>query len=195
LLSVSIAGCCYVTAAFTITNAKSLRKEHGLNTLIKKYSEKYGFNPEIVYGVCMRESTMNPKATRYESGYRWLYHVDQFAKENDITPGVEKRQQMTSFGVMQVMGGVLRELGYKGRLSDILYDAEIQIDYGCRHLAYKIKKYGLAFGILAYNSGSPSKDKAGVRYPPEQQPNAYYLKKVLEYSKGYAEWLMSAEEK
>jgi soluble lytic murein transglycosylase-like protein len=153
--------------------------------MIKKYADKYGLDPAIVYGVCMQESNMDPKATRYESGYRWLYKVDQCATENNIAPGVEKRQQMTSWGLMQVMGGVLRELDYKGRLSDILYAPEKQLDYGCRHLLGKIKKYGLDLGILAYNSGSPTKNKEGIRFPADRQPNAYYLKKVLEYSKGY----------
>lgn len=158
-----------------------------MKELIKKYAEKHGIDPAIVFGVCSQESSLNQKATRYESGYRWVYKVDQCAKENDIAHGVEKRQQMTSFGIMQVMGSVLREYGYKGRLSDILYDVEKQLDYGCRHLSNKIKKYGLDLGILAYNSGSPSKDKFGVRFPAEKQPNAYYLKKVLEYSKEFAD--------
>lgn len=153
-----------------------------MKALIQKYAEKYSLDPAIVYGVCMTESSMNPKATRFEPGYKWLYHVDMCAKEANVPFEVEKRQQMTSFGIMQLMGGVLREYNYWGRLSDILYSPDAQIAFGCRHLASKIAKYGLELGILAYNSGSPGRDLNGVWFPPEQQHNADYLKKVMRYA-------------
>jgi len=153
-----------------------------MKALIQKYAEKYGLDPAIVYGVCMTESSLNPMAVRREPGYRWIYKVGEFAKKTGITPALELQQQKTSWGLMQVMGAVLRELGYVGIISEILYDVDKQLDYGCLHLSSnKIKKYGKTLGILAYNSGSPRKNKAG------EYVNATYLQKVLRYSKGWAD--------
>jgi len=144
--------------------------------LINQYATKYAFDPAILWGICMTESSMNPKATRYEPNYVWLYKPGEYGVRIDI----ETRQQKTSFGLMQVMGAVLREYGYKGTLSNILKDPEAQLDYGCRHLAKKIKRYGLNLGIACYNSGSP------IRNPDGTLKNANYIKKVLEHSKGWA---------
>jgi soluble lytic murein transglycosylase-like protein len=82
--------------------------------------------------------------------------------------------QKTSIGLMQVMGGVYRQYGYKGWLSAIFSSPENQLDYGCRHLAAKIEKYGLSPGISAYNAGSPT------------NANQAYVDRVLKYAE---EWI------
>jgi len=161
-----------------------------MKDLIKKYASKYSLDPAIVYGLCIKESGVNPKdppaqwrcnpqATRFEKGWHYFFRIKEMAPPG-IPVEVEKREQATSFGYMQVMGTVLREYGYRGRLPDILNNAEDQISYGCRHLSNKIQKYGLELGICSYNSGSP-------RYKDGILANADYLKKVLAYSKGWAD--------
>jgi hypothetical protein len=143
---------------------------------IKHFSEASAIPAEIVFGVCMAESALNPLAVRYEPAYRWPY------KPGDVKPdgcsyATEKAMQMTSWGLMQVMGAVFREYGYTGWLSALPGDIWTQVDYGCRHLSKKIKRYGLERGILAYNSGRPIKDEYG------RFINQYYLNRVLDASK------------
>lgn len=139
------------------------------------FARKHSLPPEIVYGVCVQESRLIPIAARFEPGYRWLYKVEEVCPPL-CSKATEKNLQMTSFGLMQVMGAVYREYGYKGWLTALFNDTESQLEYGCRHLARKVKKYGLNEGILAYNAGSPRKNASG-RYVNED-----YLKNILRHS-------------
>ncbi len=149
-----------------------------LQDLIIKYANKYSLNPAVVFGICCQESLCNPYAARFEPHYKWLY------KPNEVRPRMcsletEKILQKTSWGLMQVMGGVYREHGFEGWLTKVATNPEIQLDYGCKHLSKKIRRWGGQKGILAYNSGSPRKGKDG-RYV-----NAYYLKKVVRYGEKF----------
>ncbi len=146
--------------------------------MIIEHAEKYNITPDIVYGVCMQESLMNPHAARFEKHYRWLFKPKQ-VKPKICSLETEKTFQKTSFGLMQMMGGVYRELGYEGWLTEIIGKPDLQMDYGCRFLTKKIKKYGLERGILAYNSGSPRTNESG------DYINAYYLSNVMGYAKGF----------
>ncbi|MFZ3047015.1 MAG: transglycosylase SLT domain-containing protein [Desulfatirhabdiaceae bacterium] len=158
-----------------------------MKDLIKKYADKYGLDPAIVYGICVKESCLNPKdppskwrldtkATRFEKNWHYFYRSQPIP---GVTDTEEQRDQATSWGLMQVMGSVLREHGYKGVIPDILNDVEAQLDYGCKHLLKKIGKYGLYHGILAYNTGSPRMNMDGSFV------NEGYLRRVIQYSKGY----------
>jgi soluble lytic murein transglycosylase-like protein len=144
-----------------------------LKPLIIKYAAKHKLKPEIVYGVIKKESTFDEFAVRFEPHYKWLVTPSK-VKPITCSLATEENLQKTSFGLMQCMGGLLRELGYWGWLSAILADPEMQIDYGCKYLAKQIGKYGELRGISAYNAGSPTGS------------NAEYVSKVMEYSREWA---------
>ena len=147
--------------------------------MIRNAAERYGIDPAIVFGVCMQESSLNPKATRYERNYKWLWKPSMVLRPKGIDTATETMDQKTSWGLMQVMGAVFREYGYADHIHDVLKFPEVQLDYGCRHLARRIAKWGRNPGILAYNSGTPRRNGNG------EFVNAYYLEKVMRYSKGY----------
>ena len=154
-------------------------QSNDLHNMIKTAAEKYEIDPAIIYGVIQQESTGNHVACRFEKNYRWLMKpIKKYAPTN-CTKDTEETLQKMSFGLMQMMGAVFRELGYKDWLSKVLILPELQLDYGCKFLKKKIDKYGLHAGILSYNSGSPSKHVDGT------YKNQYYLDKVLHYSKGF----------
>ena len=148
-----------------------------IKPFIEKYATKYGLKPEIVFGVCMQESWITPAACRYEPHYRWIVNPSR-VKPKTCSQTTEETLQKTSFGVMQVMGAVFREYGFMGWLTEIFVSVDIQLDYGCRHLANKIKQYGEDKGILAYNSGSPI-TKGG------EYVNQEYLDGVRKFSQTY----------
>lgn len=145
--------------------------------LITKYAEKYKLKPEIVYGICQKESNFNPLAIRYEPDFK--YHVNFYPV--GCSKATEDILQKFSFGIMQIMGCVLRELGYDKVLTDILTDLECQLDYSCKHLSKKISKYGEFDGIASYNSGSPVKTSTGLLV------NQKYVTDVLKYAKEYTD--------
>lgn len=148
--------------------------------LIKRIAPQYGIPEEIVWGVIQKESSGRPGVHRHEPRYRYLYQP-KAVKPKDCTYVTEVSMQRTSIGLMQVMGATYRELGYTGWLGDIFADPRLQVEYGCKYLAQKIRKYGLNKGILSYNSGSPKRDPNN----PDQYINQYYLDKVLKLAKGY----------
>lgn len=129
-------------------------------------ADRHGLDPYLVAAVCLRESNGNTWAIRVEferekEGMswwnRWRYLLDplKYAREILSTTETEIIAQSTSFGLLQVMGTVAREYGFKGWLTQ-LCEPSVGLEFGCRHLSAKVKKYGLEDGISAYNAGSPT---------------------------------------
>jgi len=99
--------------------------------------------------------------SRYEKNYRWLFEPEEVMPKFSILD-TEKMFQKTSWGLMQVMGGVAREYGFRGWVTDLL-DPVTNLKYGCTHLVnIKSRKNvkSLTDQIAAYNAGSPRR-KAG----------------------------------
>lgn len=140
-----------------------------LLTLIKSAAARRSLPWELVYAICQVESRLNPTATRHEPHYRWL------VGDNESMSPTERHDQMTSWGLMQVMGAVARELGHTGPLSDLL-DPPTGLFYGCLHLRRFRAKYDIWPDVIAsYNAGSPRR-VAGQIGP---YVNQSYVDKVL----------------
>jgi soluble lytic murein transglycosylase-like protein len=155
---------------------KAMTKEE-LRPKILEAAAKYGLNAAIVYGICKKESSLDPVKARFELGYKWIVEPKKVKPTPDCSEDTEAMLQKFSWGIMQIMGGVLREKGYKGWLYAI--DLDDQLDYSCRHLAEKLKKYGMPAGIAAYNSGSPQRLESG------KLKNQEYVDDVLAYSREF----------
>ena len=140
-----------------------------LLTHIKSAAARRSLPWELVYAICQVESSLNPTATRHEPHYRWL------VGDNESMSPTERHDQMTSWGLMQVMGAVARELGHTGPLSDLL-DPPTGLFYGCLHLRRFRAKYDIWPDVIAsYNAGSPRR-VAGQIGP---YVNQSYVDKVL----------------
>ncbi len=133
---------------------------------------RQGVDPDLVLAIAMVESGGNPWSLRYETKYSYFVQTESFAKALGISVETETACQRTSWGVMQIMGGVARELRFTGLLSQ-LCDPVFGVKYGVMHLASKIKKYPKENdSIAAYNGGSPVIVNGMYR-------NEDYVKKVL----------------
>lgn len=143
-----------------------------LQPYIAKWADKYSVPEELIYGVVIAESAGSPCAFRHEENYRWLYHP-QNVKPANCSLTSETVLQKSSIGLMQVMGAVYREYGYRGWLTELFCDLDRQVQYGAKHLAKKIKRYGIQSGISAYNAGRPIPS------------NGAYIAKVLRHAKEY----------
>lgn len=147
--------------------------------IIKDMAPKYNLDPAIIYGICIQESNLNPAACRYEAHYKWLYKPSE-VKPKLSSLATEEIFQKVSWGISQLMGGVLREYGYTDWLPVILSNINDQILYTCVHLSKLKKRFKNDHDyISAYNAGSPRKDDYG-RYI-----NQTYVNNVLKYSKGF----------
>lgn len=121
----------------------------------EKYADLNDLPVDVVQAVIQVESSGRWNATRYERNYRWFW--------GEITNNQERIGQATSWGPMQVMGAVARELGFKGEFKDLC--GPLGIAYGCMHLKNYLDRFGsLDSAIRAYNTGRPGPSKAGDRY-------------------------------
>lgn len=140
-----------------------MNKEELLALIVNKAIE-LKLDHELVLAFCEVESGFRINAHRFEPGWAYCLNdndINRFALHNGITPQTERIDQMTSFGLFQVMGSVARELGYEGNLVD-LYDPNYGATFGCLKIKQCLEKYDdLDDAISSYNAGSPRK-KGGL---------------------------------
>ena len=114
-----------------------------------------GIDPPLVEAVIDQESAGNPDAWNPEPKYRYFWDVRRgrpFRAVSDAEvaakfppkdfralagdPDQEWWGQQASWGLMQIMGAVAREHGYRGAyLTRLCSDPALNIDLGCQHLA------------------------------------------------------------
>jgi soluble lytic murein transglycosylase-like protein len=131
-----------------------------LRKIIETKANKYGLDPDLVEAEIQKESypMWNEKSKRFESGFFRTYIMPM-----KITDPVEREGRATSWGLMQVMGQVARELGYQGSFEG-LFEPNTGIEYGCKKLSKCVKRYpdDLDSAIAAYNAGSAVKNADGT---------------------------------
>lgn len=167
-----------------------------MRPLIEKVSALHGIDPNVVEAVVQKESSYNPVAWNPEPRYRYLWDVRKNAPFRPLTllelsskfpppdfraiqgdPDQEFWAQQASWGLMQLMGAVVREHGYKEPwLTSLVADPELNLEYGCRHLSGLFKwaagRYtGLAgqaqsrimlSALAAYNGGKAGNSPENV---------------------------------
>lgn len=138
-----------------------------MKELINKHAIAHGVRPDIVACIILQESEGNTFAWRWEEGF---YHRNLKGKKrselsgwkppSDSLPSLEDEclQRSCSFGAMQVLGETARwccnsTLPYLTALCD----PDIGIDYGCKVLAFYLRKNGGSYerALAAYNAGNP----------------------------------------
>lgn len=124
-------------------------------------SKVYHLDENLILAIIWEESKGDTYRCRFEPLWTYVKDVDRWAVKCGITSVTEKVMQMISWGPMQVMGTVLRELGFDRNLVEAT-DLHIGIDYGAKKLKSLSAKYLTQDEwILAYNAGSPRKDPSG----------------------------------
>lgn len=152
----------------------------GITYMILHHPDRGNLPVECVRAFCLIESSDNEWAYRYEPHYKYLV-----GDVNSISQS-ERIGQMISWGLMQVMGGVAREHGFKGVFTE-LCNPSVGLSYGMKHLRKYYAKYqDWPDAIASYNAGSPRKDSDG-RYV-----NQDYVDKVL---KAWADFAVQESQK
>lgn len=125
-----------------------------IKELVFKKAKEFSISPYLILGIIKKESAFNNQAVRYEQNWRWPFNIEMFAKLNKITFNTENNLQSHSWGLMQVMGTVARELGHRGTFFELLIP-DVNLTYGCLKLASLLKKYSTEDNaISAYNQGN-----------------------------------------
>lgn len=144
-----------------------------IKNIISIKALSYGVDPNLALAVAQTESNFNNMSMRFEPNWMYYYLPLVYSKNLGTTLSTERTLQQFSYGLMQVMGSVARELGFDDELIK-LCDPELGAQYGCMKLADIKKSYSDEQDIIsAYNAGSPS--KIGSKYK-----NQDYVNKVTE---------------
>jgi soluble lytic murein transglycosylase-like protein len=128
-----------------------------IRAIIEKKAREFELDPDLIEAFCMTESSGNPQAVRYEPGFYKRYIMPMHLEEK------EGKGRATSYGLMQIMGEVAREYGFKDDF-ERLFNPEIGLEYSLKHLKRFIKKYeskGIDYAMAAYNAGTPKVDDLG----------------------------------
>ena len=136
---------------------------------IAEVAAAHGLDPRVVEAVVMVESSGRTHAYRYEAGF-WAKYL---ANHPDYRGAVPERAS-ASYGLMQVMYPVAREMGLTSPDPEVLFVPRVGLDYGCRKLASLMKwaEGDLVRALAAYNGG-----KGGNTTPPYR--NLAYAERVL----------------
>lgn len=144
-----------------------------LKSLLKKelsnYPELSNFNlVELMYRQAQKESSLNPKAERYES------HI------ND-----------SSVGLFQLLTSTMRQLGFKGTVEE-MFDVNIQVKYAVKYIAFLYSKFPeihneverLKISFASYNCGRGNINEGikellldeGIEYAGKHTPQGKWVK-------------------
>ena len=161
-----------------------------------------GLPPALVLAVIECESSGRAHAWNPEPPYRYLWDVKAKRPFRQLTPSEIKSEippddfpawpgqprdaewwgQQASWGLMQVMGGVAREMGFAGDMHPALCtDPAEGLRAGCAYLAVCMRRWGSVFrAVAAYNAGSPRLVPGGAFI------NQVYVDKVMAANRAWA---------
>jgi hypothetical protein len=145
----------------------TLRLSASLSPLLQNAAALHGLEPILLEAQALHESAGRPWVIRYEKTWAWFVR-DKDGSVRDPGPregmnasslavldSLEITAQKTSFGLLQVMGAVARELGYRGSLWAIREKPEIGLDLGANKFSQLLHRHGNTRDALAaYNAGS-----------------------------------------
>lgn len=167
----------------------------GLHDYATRAAQRRGLPPDVVLGIITVESGWRTAAHRVEPPYRYLWDYannrpfraltaaesasetppPDFTAPAGVSKATEWQGQQASWGLMQVMGAVAREHGFKGDFfTELCTEPTDAIEVGCQRLAACVRRWGaIQKAIAAYNAGSPRIDSDG------RFENQAYVDKVL----------------
>lgn len=134
---------------------------------IEVVASRYGLDPNLVEAIVRVESSGLTHAYRYEPAFYQTYLAN-----NPEYDGGNPRRVSASYGLMQVMYPVARELGLSGEPEN-LFVPLVGLEFGCKklHQLLKWSKGNVDQALAAYNGGK----RGNERYPYR---NSLYITKV-----------------
>jgi soluble lytic murein transglycosylase-like protein len=117
----------------------------------KQHAAFYGLDPALVCAVCEQESEWDTYAIRFEPEFEKKYIHPALPQ----APTTEEIAKAMSFGLMQVMGEVARERGFKGKFLSSLCDLDIGLHVGCEYLKHIMDTHAgdVAASLQRWNGG------------------------------------------
>jgi len=119
-----------------------------LRTLATQKAIEAGLDPALICAIVEQESAWNPWAIRFEPAF-----YEKYVKPMNLSD-TEEYARSFSWGLMQTMGEVVRELGYKGPMAQ-LCDPEVSLEWGCKVFKKKLDRANgdVRRALLFWNGG------------------------------------------
>jgi len=157
--------------------------DSAIRELINVEAPKYGVDPQFLYSIVMVESSGRVWVSKVEFHYPYLVTPEIYARKLGISKSTEVINQRTSYGLVQIMGGVAREQGWESHLPRI-YLPKVNVTLGLRLIKKLMKKYdgNMDKVAAAYNWGHAAINRETGKYM-----NQEYVDKINKYYKGGAQ--------
>jgi soluble lytic murein transglycosylase-like protein len=126
-----------------------------LLALARVAAQSHSLPPDLVCAIVEQESSWNRWALRYEPAFYDRYIAP--AEVRGVSYGeTEARARSFSWGLMQVMGQVARENGFRAVSLAALCDPAVGLDVGCRVFAAKLAaaEGNVTRALLLWNGGA-----------------------------------------
>lgn len=128
-----------------------------LRNVIFQVAGHYQLDALLVQAIVMQETAGNPWSTRFESEWKYFETPNFWAGKLGISVDTEKTLQAMSWGPMQLMGSVAREMGFAAELTRLV-DPLTALTFSCAKFSKLCAKYTDENDIIAsWNAGSPRK--------------------------------------
>lgn len=166
--------------------------------LIDAAATRHGLEPRVVCAQVQVESTANPWAWNPEPKYRWFWDVRLKRPFRALDPSEIARKappadfhcyagdpdqewwgQQASWGLLQVMGAVARELGFTGDYLSQLCEPVLNLELGCTKLGTELTKTGDIRSALARYNGGPKGNAPGG--PLRNEPYVQKVEKAMRF--------------
>ena len=153
---------------------------------IEVVAKTRGIDPDLIEALVMKESGGHPYAYNPEPRYRWLWDVKLRKPFRPLQPDEATSEvppsdfwalagdrdqewwaQQASWGLMQIMGSLARELGFMGPYIPEICRPDVNLELGVKHLSDLVKRAGGDYtkALAAYNAGWGGKDSpVGLAY-------------------------------
>jgi soluble lytic murein transglycosylase-like protein len=121
---------------------------------VSSIAAAYGLDTALVCALVEQESNWNPWAVRYEPAF-FDHYIRPLLNNGTVKTMTEATCRAISWGLMQVMGQVAREMEFIGPFLSELCDTDKGLDMGCRVLKLKLDAAGgdTHNGLQLYNGG------------------------------------------
>ena len=150
---------------------------------------RHKVSDQVVTAIVTVESSGNQWAYNPEPHYRWFWDVRRNQPFRALLPGESDKErppadfpclagdpdqewwaQQASWGLMQTMGAVAREVGFGGSYLTELCDPVVSLEHGCKFLRRLLDRHSnLDAALAAWNTGSPN-------HPPGSAADDYLRK-------------------
>lgn len=139
---------------------KSYELTNEIKISIQKYCDQYRLDPLLIRAIIETESGYNPMAVAFEPNFKWLYSDKELSGILGCTRDTMRAIQSISYGLMQVMGSVCYEYGFR-EWPGHLFNIDLNLRYGCQHvknIMMRKKLTGAQEIYDVYNSGRVDPD-------------------------------------